>query len=226
MKRKQGRILREKAREMRQQGKSLNEIADELGVAKSTLRGWVRDIELTHDQIEALKERQYLYGAQNLGAKANRDKARKKRRYSQQIGRERAKNGSLLFALGCMLYWAEGAKKRNVLYFVNSDPNMMLLYMRFLREELDVEDASCALNIHCHTRDEVEIHRIEQYWLNLLRLPETCLRKTQIKKGSDTRKNILENGVCAVGVYDTELTHHIYGAIQEYGGFDNPDWLF
>lgn len=220
------RVLREQARNLRKQGKSLNEIADELGVAKSTLSGWVRDIELTHDQIEVLKARQYLFSAQNLGAKANRDKARKKRRANQIAGHERAKNGSLLFALGCMLYWAEGAKKRNMLYFVNSDPNMVLLYMRFLREELNISNDACSIYIHCHTHDQDEIHRIEQYWLDLLGLSESCLRKTQIKKGSDTRKNILENGVCGIAVYSTEITHQIFGAIQEYGGFDNPDWLF
>jgi hypothetical protein len=45
------------------------------------------------------------------------------------------------------------------------------------------------------------------------------------KRGSDTRRNILANGVCTVRVYSTELTQHIYGAIQEYGGFERPEWL-
>ena len=125
-----------------------------------------------------------------------------------------------------MLYWAEGAKKRNVTYFVNSDPNMMLVFKRFLREEMDVDDENCRIHIHCHTHDSREIQRIERYWLDLLQLPDSCLRKTQIKQGSNSRKNILENGVCGLAVYSTELTHRIYGAIQEYGGFDNPDWLF
>jgi hypothetical protein len=70
------------------------------------------------------------------------------------------------------------------------------------------------------------MQRIEQYWLQLLQLPESALSKTQIKKGSNTRKNILENGICSIRVYSTQLTHHIFGAIQEYAGFDNPDWLF
>src|SRR5690606_19534161 len=125
-----------------------------------------------------------------------------------------------------MLYWAEGAKARNGIYFANSDPHMMVLFIRFLREELDVLDADIKLLIHCHSHDPLEIARIEHYWLDLLQLPPAALSKTQIKKGSDTRKNIIKNGICSIRVYKTELTHHIYGAIQEYGGFDNPEWLF
>ncbi|MAS34610.1 MAG: hypothetical protein CL610_11420 [Anaerolineaceae bacterium] len=125
-----------------------------------------------------------------------------------------------------MLYWAEGAKARNAVYFANSDPDMMLLFKRFLCEELRVVEADIRLLIHCHTDNKTEIHRIENYWLSLLQLPASALNKTQIKQGSHTRKNILPNGICSLRVFNTELTHHIYGAIQEYGGFDNPAWLF
>lgn len=108
---------------------------------------------------------------------------------------------------------------------MNSDPNMMVLFMRFLREELRVPAADITITIHCHTLDLDEIHRIVQYWLNLLHLPQTALRKTQTKKGSSTRHNILENGLCGLGIHSTQLVQHVYGAIQEYGGFNNPTWL-
>ncbi len=126
-----------------------------------------------------------------------------------------------------MLYWAEGAKERNEIYFVNSDANMIRMFMRFLREELFVPDEDISLYIHCHYYDLAEQRRIEQYWVILLGLQDACLRKTQVKKGSDTRKNILVNGVCGVRVArSTRLAQHIFGAIQEYAGFDNPAWLF
>lgn len=103
---------------------------------------------------------------------------------------------------------------------------MMRFFIRFLRIEYDISDESCRIHIHCHTEDAAEVSRIERYWLDLLQLPPSCLMKTQFKKGSDTRSNVLENGICAIRIQSTELTHRIYGAIQEYGGFDNPDWLF
>lgn len=219
--------LRMIARSLRQEGKSLKEIMEELGVAKSTVSGWVHDIALSPEQIEQLKQKQRRYAAQSKGSQTNRQKGIDRRRSFQEKGKLHARNaGTALHLAGCMLYWAEGSKQRNAIYFVNSDASMMLLFMRFLREEYSVTDDACRVHIHCHTNDFEEIRRIEEYWLDLLGLPESCLRKTQIKKGSDTRRNILVNGVCGVAVYSTELTHHIYGAIQEYGGFENPAWLF
>ena len=221
------RDMREKARELRKQGWSVRDITLELGVSKGSVSMWVRDIELTEEQQTLLKSRQAQWAGRNQGGKTNRAKAMQQRIVYQQAGRERARNGNRLHHTGCLLYWCEGAKvKRNSVHFVNSDPNMMLLFMRFLREEMKADEPKFRLQIHCHTQDEIEQHRIEKYWLTLLNLPETCLQKTQFKQGSNTRKKRLENGVCALMVHSTELAMHIYGAIQEYGGFDNPDWLF
>jgi hypothetical protein len=220
------RDIREQARLLRQQGKSIGEITSILEVSKSSVSNWVRDIVLSEEQIQKLKANQRRYGAQNSGAKLNQAVAKSKREFYQQAGREAAREGRQLHLIGCMLYWAEGAKARNAIYFANSDPNMMLLFTRFLREELKVEDKDIRLLIHCHSDNPAEIQRIETYWLDLLKLPASSLNKTQIKKGSDTRKNRLVNGVCSIRVFSTELTHHIYGAIQEYGGFENPAWLY
>jgi predicted transcriptional regulator len=217
---------RYEARGLRQEGMSVKEIAKVLGVSRSSVSLWVRDIELTDAQKQALKDRQRLWGAQNSGAHVNREKARQVRIVSQEVGRAKAKENRPLHHAGCMLYWAEGAKSRNNVNFVNSDPNMSCLFMRFLREELDVKDAEIALYIHCHSTANDEIERVKQYWLDLLTLPASCIRKVLYKKGSEVRKNILKNGVCSIRVYSTDLVQHIYGAIQEYGGFDNPDWLF
>ncbi len=99
--------------------------------------------------------------------------------------------------------------------------------MRFLRNELDVQNAEIALRIHCHTHDTGVIELIEKYWLDLLCLPQSCLRKDVIQgRAVRSRKKRLTNGVCGIRVHRTDLVQHIYGAIQEYGGFDRPEWLF
>jgi len=220
------REVREKARDMRRAGFSLSEIATQLFVSKGSVSSWVRDIHLSDEQAARLKAKQKNWGGKNSGARQNQDQAREQRRAYQEAGREHARAGSVLHLTGCMLYWAEGAKSRNGIYFANSDPQMMLLFMRFLREELYVVDGQIKLLIHCHTNNPDEIQRIERFWLEILELPRSSLSKTSYKQGSATRKNILANGVCSIRVYSTELTHHIYGAIQEYGGFDRPEWLF
>ncbi len=220
------RETREQARQLRTQGISVIQIAEQLGVSKGSVSVWVRDIELTPSQIENLKKSNHRQAGQLIGAKANQQKALEKRKKWQEFGRIKAREGNLLHMKGCMLYWAEGAKNRNSVIFVNSDPDMMLAFIQFLRQALNVDDDIMKLQIHCHTHDEIERERIGRYWVDLLGLKPTNLRNIQTKKGSDTRKNILHNGVCALTVHSTELAMHIYGAIQEYGGFERPEWLF
>lgn len=219
-------IIRDEAREMRKRGETVTGIAKALNVSKGTVSMWVRDIVLTDAQVEAIRVKRSQYAAQNKGSQANKRKFLTVRQQYQQEGREVARLGRPLHLAGCMLYWAEGAKSRNSFYFVNSDPHMLRLMMRFLREEMGIQDDEIRLKIHCHFADRETQQTIEQYWIDLLQLPACAVVKTQYKKGSDFHKNILTNGVCGIAVYRSQLVQHIYGAIQEYAGFDAPEWLF
>jgi len=220
--------LRQKARKLRFEGHSLGDIAAQVGVVKSTVSYWVRDIELHDSQILALNEakRAQLRG-QNRGAKANRDKFRAIRQTYQDAGRLRAReNPTPLHLMGCMLYWAEGAKGRTEVAFVNSDPEMMLIFCRFLKEELNMPDERLVLQVTSHSLDVEVNEKQNQYWRNFLSLPQSCLRKTVYKEGNPkARHRILENGICRVAVHRSEILQHIYGAIQEYIGVDKPEWL-
>ena len=139
------REVREQARKLRQQGASVREIAKLLHVSKGTASLWVRDIQLSADQIAALKQNQRRYAAQNRGAQQNRQKFQALRKHYQDQGRIKAREMRPLHLAGCMLFWAEGAKRRNNICFVNSDTNMLLLFIRFLREEMFVDDSMITL---------------------------------------------------------------------------------
>lgn len=51
-------ILRSKARAMRMKGESVKNIARTLSVSKSSVSTWVRDITLTVEQLQSLKNRE------------------------------------------------------------------------------------------------------------------------------------------------------------------------
>lgn len=203
-------------------------IAEHLEVRRETASRWVRDLQLLESQIVDSPSTRHSpqYVARIKGAKRNQETAHQRRKQYQQAGRDKAKEGHSLHLKGCMLYWAEGAKSRSNVYLVNSDANLLKLFINFLRTELLIPEEAISLTIHCHTQTSTEIYRIEQYWLNTLNLPETSLRKTQLKIGKNSRKNIMAHGLCGVRVSSVKIAQHIFGAIQEYCGFDNPDWLF
>jgi hypothetical protein len=218
--------IREAARKMRYSGEAIDNIAQTLGIAKSTVRFWVRDISLTPDQVASIKQNQRKYLAQQRGAEANRLKFRALREQYQQVGRLRARHkSSPLHLMGCMLYWAEGAKHRNNFYFANSDPEMQRLWIRFLKEELDVRTDEIAVHLLLHTFDVGEIRISEEYWLEVLELPRSCLRKTIYKSPGSVRKNRLSHGVAGIRVGRSDLVQHVFGAIQEYTGIHKPEWI-
>ena len=128
-----------------------------------------------------------------------------------------------------MLYWAEGAKSRNTVKLVNSDPALIVFFARFLRESLGVRTEDIRVCLNVHLTNGMTIEEIESYWVELLELPRSCLRKHTLNakptSSSGSKPNKLPYGVCTLRVNSTQLVQHIYGAIQEYAGFDNPGWL-
>lgn len=219
----------EEARRLRrEEGLAITDICKRLGVAKSSVSLWVRDIELTEAQKAAIKVQHYAYDAQTRGAHTNAIKARAIREQYQQEGRAKAREGDLLHQAGCMLYWAEGRKNRHQLTFTNSDPDMLRFYMRFVRKALGVMDEQISIYIHCYTDNDFTIDEIMGYWLNLLSLPTSCLRTPQVNpkpQSSQQRGRKLYYGVCNICVHSTHLVQHVFGAIQEYTGIDKPEWL-
>jgi hypothetical protein len=219
--------LRLEARRLRQQGMSIKEIRTTLKVAKSSASLWVRDVELIEAQKEVLQERRRTSAGQSKGAQVNREKGIARRTAYQEAGRAKAREMRPLHLAGCMLYWAEGGKsRRDAVIFVNSDPNMVRFFIRFLREELEVNDSLISLQIHCHTNVPDEVTSIENYWLDVLALPPSALMKTMYKKGNNeiTHRKLL-HGVCGIWITRSAVIQHILGAIQEYGGFDEPSWV-
>jgi hypothetical protein len=210
----------------RDQGSSVTALAPLLGVSKSSVSLWVRDIELTEAQYLALRRRM---GGRIDGSRENAIRALERRRKAQDFGRKAARRAHLLHAAGCMLFWAEGSRSRNRVQFVNSDPAMVTFFLRFLRDCFGVPDEKVAVTCNLFADHVERQQHIEQYWLDLLQLPRTCLRKSTIntysKYSQKKRRNKLPYGTCRLEVHDTQLVQSIYGAIQEYAGFDREEWL-
>jgi transcriptional regulator with XRE-family HTH domain len=101
-----------RARKLRaERGYSIKQIARLLGVSTSSVSLWVRDIELTNDQHAALRQRSAIYDGQLLGRAVSSSRRRAERRAYQEDGRRLARQGEVLHAIGCMLYWAEGSEE-------------------------------------------------------------------------------------------------------------------
>jgi hypothetical protein len=225
-------VEREMARELRKAGISYKRIAARLGVSPSSVHAWTKDIELTDEQVRA--NLRGPRGPQNpervrRRAAAWAARCRAARAASQAEGREAARRASALHLAGCMLYWAEGGKRRNGIQFSNSDARMLVLFRKFLVVALGIAPGDIHLSINVYTNNGMGIDEIERYWLDLLDLPDSSARNHVLNhtptSSSGRARNKLPYGVARLTVHQTRMVQHIYGAIQEYAGFDEPAWL-
>lgn len=205
----------------------MKELARLVGVSKSSISLWVRDIELTEAQRSVLRRRIRTNGWAGSALVASRARAR--RQQAQEHGRELAQRAEPLHVAGCMLFWAEGSRKGNVVEFVNSDPAMVKFFARFLRTCFAVPDEKFRITCNLFADHRDRQREIEQFWLDLLDLPRTCLCRSSVnvysKYSKKKRRNMLPFGTCRIAVHDTRIEQSIYGAIQEYAGFDRAEWL-
>jgi hypothetical protein len=214
---------------LRREGRSIREVAELVGIARSTASTWCREVELTEDQKIEIDKRNPA--SQNYAGVRSCDliseRARNKRIAYQKEGMTEA--GELdLFLAGCMLYWGEGSKGKNCVKITNYDPAMLKFFVRFLRECFDVKNEQIKIWIVVYTDVEEEVEEAEQFWLQTLELPRSRLGKTKKIVGSKPtmKKNIHKYGGCGLYVGSTEIVQRIFGAIKTYAGLNQPDlWV-
>lgn len=93
-----------------------------------------------------------------------------------------------------------------------------------------MSDSRITLRLNVYTGNGLSVEAIEAAWLGGLSVPRTSLRGHTLNhlptSSGGKKKNRLPYGVAQVRVLrSTYLLHHILGAIQEYGHFEEPRWL-
>jgi AcrR family transcriptional regulator len=220
---------RSEARRLRRQaGIPIRRIAAHLGVSPSTVHAWTRDIELTPEQRDAIRSSEAARRARAAGNTAMRTRAREKRLAAQEHGRRLARQQDPLHLTGCMLYWAEGSKRRNDVEFTNSDPEMVRTFVEFLRRCYRVTPDRLRLTLNVHLSNGLGLSEIEECWLARLDLPRRslgCHTVNRYSRASARRRRTLPYGTARIVVHSTFVIQSIYGAIQEYSRMDRPEWL-
>ena len=207
---------REEARKLRRKGYSVGGISEILGISKGSISPWVKDVSLTDKQrkrldIEGEKKR----------IKSHSESFRKKRRKYRKRGQSKKLLKDPMYMSGCMLYWAEGTKKRTSLEFTNTDPDMMLFFCKFLRKYFDVEEDRLKLYVLCYIDDtviRVDEHKdkVMKYWCDLLDVEPENLRGVAFRKTKSFMK--YPYGVCRILIGDLKIIQQIYGTVEKFTG--------
>lgn len=188
-------LLRLKARKLRKRGVSVRKIAQVLGVSKSTVSLWVRDIILTIEQLESLQNSR-IKGSEKgrlMGAFVQKERRLKLIEDSKLKGIELLSNLTEreFLITGLALYWGEGCRKKRDVSFCNSDPRMVKFLILWLQKCFGVksEDIKCRVGINeiHEKRDQV----VKKYWSEVTGIPLIQFKNTSYKRVKN--KKIYEN---------------------------------
>ncbi|GAB2873359.1 hypothetical protein GCM10027074_46380 [Streptomyces deserti] len=184
--------LRERARELRLQGWTYDQIQVALGCSKSSISLWVRDLPKPErrDPVEQAKLAARKRWEHEL---AVRDEQRRqtKAAATQEIGELSDRD---LFLTGVALYWAEGTKdkphaRRERITFVNSDPGVIRVFLAWLAL-LRVEPERITYRVMIHESADTEA--AERYWADVVQADRSAFGKTTLKRHNPktVRKNV------------------------------------
>ncbi|MFG2759276.1 hypothetical protein [Streptomyces wuyuanensis] len=174
--------LRAKARELRLQGMTYDRIQVELGCSKSSISLWVRDLpkpvrRTPAEQARLAGRKRWEHELAVRDGERRRTKAAARDAVGTLSDRE-------LFLVGVALYWAEGSKdkawdRREYLKFINSDPDVITLYLRWL-ELLGVSRDRLRLQVSIH--ESADLEAAQRYWSDLTGVARTQFNKPVLKR--------------------------------------------
>ncbi len=216
--------LKERAIALRKKGKSYNSIRKILGIkSKGTISHWFKNLKLSKRSEKMLEKNKELAYKRGLFA-ANTKRSMRIKEENKQAHAE-GKNlivpiyKNELLLIGTSLYWAEGAKseqtKNPSLTFSNSDPLMVSVYMRFIREILKIPEERIRAGIHIYS--SILPDEARKFWSITTNLPEDRFYIiTQVSRASQNKRpfNILPYGTVAIKVNSRIQFHKVKGMIQ------------
>ncbi len=216
-------LIKERAIALRKAGKSYSEILKLLGIkSKGTLSLWFKDLELSVESMNLLKENLQLAHERGLFyANANRKaKIGSENEIARNDGIELIDDLSLrdILLIGTALYWAEGMKSERTqpsLSFSNSDPSLIAVYMRFVREVLKIPEDRIRAGVHIYP--SISADGARNYWSSITKLPQNRFYIiTQVSSASKGRrpKNLLKFGTAVIKVNNRVQFHKVKGMIE------------
>jgi len=211
-----------KAIKHRKEGYSYGMISNKLGVAKSTLNNWLKDISYRPNK-ETIKR------IKRARAKSGQVKHRKKIESIQRAERLAKKDIGILtkrdlFMLGIGLYWGEGDKaSRDGVRITNSDSEIIKTFIRWFREICGLSTDNFTLTVYTYPNNDAA--KDIEYWSKITKIPQKQFKKTQIdirKNKSSKKRKMLPHGTLKLVVksngnkdFGVFLFRRIIGWIKE-----------
>jgi hypothetical protein len=210
-------VEQQRARELRADSWTLADIAAELGVAKSSVSLWVRDVDFTPNPRRTARNRP--------PNKLQRQKAAEIERFTRE-GRQRfvALSQSEFFTAGLGLYAGDGAKRGTTVQFSNSNPALVGFFCAWLRTFFDIEEARLRVQLYLHTG--LDLDSADDHWSNVTGIGTGQFQKAYRALADPTRRhNKHIHGCCHVKYASTSMLRQILGLMDGLFLISSPSIL-
>jgi len=207
--------LKKQAKSLRLKGLSYGNINKKIGVSKSTLSVWLKNVPLK----EEYRKINYNKRIQNLALGVASQKERRRKEIEtivKKAGKEielPLSNQSFLI-MGAALYWAEGGKTQ-MFELTNSDPYMILFMVRWIENVFGIKsgDLKASLNIYSQQNEK----KLKRFWSDLTGIPFINFGKSYIKpKNKNFKKNTLYYGTIRIIIpKSTDKRIQLFGWIDK-----------
>jgi transcriptional regulator with XRE-family HTH domain len=207
----------ERARDLRAHGWTYAEICAELGVARSSVSLWVRDVAVDPRLLEGRRRARYLAG--NLAATKRPSRLHVEK--LAEIERCREEAAAWLGPLserdliaGIALNAGEGTKgEGRGVGFTNTDPRMVAFFLAWLRTFFEIDESRLRVRLYLH--EGLDLAAAKGFWSDVTGIAiEQFNRPYRAKPDSSIRRAKHPMG-CVGVVYSRRLTHRMVVGLVE-----------
>ena len=190
---------RQQARQLRRTGLPLAEIAASLGVSRSSVSLWVRDVEFT-PLPRPPRGRRRSPNALQRRRQAEIDRLAEEGR--ARVGRLSERE---FLVAGVALYAGEGAKRDGAVKFANSDPRMIAFYCAWLRRFFSVDEERLRMRLYLH--EGLDLTASVAYWSDVTGIPPSQFQKPYRAVPDPTIRHAKHVHGCVSIDYSRSATH-------------------
>jgi hypothetical protein len=200
----------ESAKKDRMNGLSILEIAKKYEIAKSTASLWVRSCVLPDSVISELYLKKKM--SRIAASKAIVDKRIIRQENSVKVtktslGGKKYTSSDYLLICG-LLYECEGGKSQfGTLEFTNSDPLLVSLFLKALRNSCKIDESKLRVAMHLHDYHNETVQK--KFWSEVTGIPESLFFKTFNKSSTHKQKKENYQGCVQIKYFDVSIKRQL-----------------
>jgi transcriptional regulator with XRE-family HTH domain len=197
--------IKEKALNLRKKGESYKDIVEALGVSKSTLSLWFKNVEWSKEIKERLIDESRVNSRKRL-EKLNNKRSIKLEKYYQQAEQEAKKEfqslkNDKLFLTAISLYWGEGDRsfKNGIVRISNVDPVMLRVFRGFLLLICKIKTDKIRAGLLLYP--DLNEKECVRFWSEKINIASDLFFKSTVIQRKEKKRKV-SNGVCIVSVHN------------------------